>query len=69
MEQISIRWFKTKFEAEMTKKFLEAYGIKSLVQEKGFHSSGIPDDSLGIDLFVLEKDVNKAKELLESRVE
>ncbi len=64
MEQVVIKNFATEMEAELAKNMLKAYGINSFVQTKGTHSSGVPDDRYGADLIVLEKDVEKARELL-----
>ena len=65
MDQIKIKSFATEMEAELAKGMLGAYGIKSLVQCRGVHSSGISDDRFGAELFVLQTDVEKAKEILE----
>ena len=56
-------------EAELARNMLEANGIKSLVQSRGIHSSGIPIDRYGADLFVLERDFERAKEILEMSME
>lgn len=64
MEQVVIKSFATEMEAELAKNMLKAYGIKSFIQNKGTHSSGVPDDRYGTDLIVLEKDSEKTRELL-----
>ena len=69
MDQIKVKSFATEMEAELAKNMLEAHGIKSFVQSKGVHSSGVPDGRFGADLFVLQKDVERVKEILEFSVE
>ena len=66
MEEIVVKSFATEQEAELAKNLLQTYGVNSFVQGRGVHSSGIPSDRYGADLFVLEKDAESAKELLES---
>lgn len=48
-------------EAKVVKTLLEANGIKSVIQGGVAYDSG---DNQGIKIFVLEKDLIKAKELL-----
>ena len=67
MEQVCIKNFSTIIEAEMAKGFLEANEIKSVIQKDASISGGgvAAGSGVGVNLFVLEKDVEKAKELLE----
>ena len=67
MKDICIKNFQMQVEAEIAKSMLEANGIKSVIQKQGFALGGeIPAaGSIGVDLFVLEKDFEKAKELLD----
>lgn len=64
MQEIKIKNFGTEMEAILAKNMLQFHDIKSRVQNRGMHSSGIPIDRFGADLFVLEKDVERALELL-----
>jgi putative signal transducing protein len=55
-------------EAELVKNLLKAYGIESILR-KNIHPSldGMPagmGDASGADLFVLEKDLSEAKNIL-----
>lgn len=64
MDQIKIKNFATQIEAELAKNFLEARGIKSVIQNLGVTANGLPSDRFGVDLSVLEKDAEEARELL-----
>lgn len=66
MKEIKIKNFPTRIEAEIGKTMLRSHGIESFLQLEGVHSSGIPNETLGVDLYVLEKNMEKARELLES---
>jgi len=69
MDRIFIKNFATEQEAELAQNLLQAYKIKAFVQSKGVHSSGIPSDKFGADLFVLKDDAEEANDILEARVE
>jgi hypothetical protein len=69
MEQIKVKNYSSDIEAEMGKNLLSAHGIKSFVQTNGIHSSGIPTDNMGADLYVFEKDIEQAKNILENTAE
>ncbi|MFH1170290.1 MAG: DUF2007 domain-containing protein [Candidatus Vogelbacteria bacterium] len=62
-----IKFFNSIVEAELAKNLLKENGVESSVQKRGIEFSGDMGDSFGADLFVSEKDVLKANELLEMR--
>ena len=64
MKEILLKNFNTVIEAESAKNLLEQHNIKSIIQRKGPTAWGNVDVD-GADLFVAEKDVDKAKEVLE----
>ena len=67
MQQICIKNFLTAMEAELAQNMLQANGIKSVVQKDGsVLNGGIATGSgLGVSLFVLEENLEEAKELLD----
>lgn len=69
MKQVCIKNFSTEIEAELAQNMLEARGIKSVIQRGGYGAGAGPAASgvLGADLFVLEKDFEEAKNLLEQK--
>lgn len=50
--------------AELVKNLLKEHGIEASVQRRGLQFPGDLGDSYGADLFVPEKDVEKAKDIL-----
>lgn len=64
MKEIIVKSFNIVAEAESAKNLLEQHDIKSIVQKKGPTAWGNVDAD-GADLFVAEKNVNKAREVLE----
>jgi len=66
MKQICVKNFRTEMEAELVQNMLQARGIKSVIQKEGGVLNGgvATAGGLGVDLFVLEKDFEEAKELL-----
>lgn len=62
---VKIKFFDSIIEAELAKNLLKEFKIESVVQRKGLKYPGDMGDSYGADLFVTEKDIDKAKELLE----
>lgn len=63
---IKIKFFNSIVAAELAGNLLKENGIKNMVQKRGMDFPGDLGDSYGADLFVAEKDVEKAKELLEN---
>ena len=61
---IKIKFFNSIAEAELTKGLLKENGVESIVQRRGVEFPGDMGDSYGADMFVAEKDVRKAKEIL-----
>lgn len=61
---IKIKFFNSIIEAELVKNLLKKYKIESMVQRKGLKYPRDMGDSYGANLFVTEKDIDKAKELL-----
>ena len=66
METVFIANFGSIAEAELSKNFLLENGIKSMIQKHGIHYGGDGGDSQGANLLALEKDVERAIELLNS---
>jgi hypothetical protein len=65
-KEVSIKFFKSAGEAQLASDFLAAQGIHSLVRRSGMEVRlGFPDYD-GAELFVLESDLQKAKEALEA---
>lgn len=67
MEQVRVKNFLTVIEAELAQNMLQASGIKSVIQKDGNALNGgvAQGGGLGVNLFVLEKDLQEAKELLD----
>ena len=59
-----IKFFNSIAEAELARNLLKKSGIESLVQRRGMEFPGDMGDSYGGDLFVAEKDTEKAKKIL-----
>ncbi|NIP28083.1 MAG: hypothetical protein GWN67_14725 [Phycisphaerae bacterium] len=66
---VTIMEFADYIEAEMAKQLLEDYGIKSVVTEKNAATLYPVSGTVGPELQVLEKDAERAREILESREE
>ncbi|MDO8424481.1 MAG: DUF2007 domain-containing protein [bacterium] len=65
MQQILLKSFSSVMEAELAKNLLQTSGISSVVQKKGLEwAEGAGGDVAGADLFILEKDAARAKEIL-----
>lgn len=62
---IKIKFFNSITEAELAKNLLKEHGIKVILQKKGVEFPGSRGDSYGADLFIEEKNFNKAKEILD----
>lgn len=63
---IKIKFFDSIVGAQLAGNLLKEHGVKNWVQKKGLNFPGDLGDSYGAELFVLEKDVEKAKEILET---
>jgi len=59
-----IKFLNSIAEAELVKNLLKEQGIEASVQRRGLQFPGDLGDSYGADLFVPEKDVEKAKDIL-----
>lgn len=62
---IKIKFFNSIAEAQLIGNLLESCGVKNLVKKRGLEFPGDLGDFYGADLFVAERDVKKAKEILE----
>jgi len=62
---IKIKFFNSNTEAELAKNLLKVNGIESSVNRMGIEFPGDRGDSFGAELFVAEKDTEKAGEILE----
>ena len=65
---IKIKFFNSITEAELAKNLLKRNEIESMVHRKGIEFPGDMGDSYGAELFVGEKNAEKAKEILETYV-
>ncbi|MDD3170586.1 MAG: DUF2007 domain-containing protein [Candidatus Paceibacterota bacterium] len=59
-----IKFFNSIAGAELVKNLLKEHGINASVQRRGLQFPGDLGDSYGADLFVPEKDVKKAEDIL-----
>jgi hypothetical protein len=66
---VTIMEFADYIEAEMAKQLLEDHGIKSVVTEENAANLYPVSGTTGPELQVLEKDAERAREILESREE
>jgi hypothetical protein len=62
---IKIKFFNSIIEARLAGNLLKEYGIKNLVKERGLKFPGDLGDSYGAELFIAEKDAERAREILE----
>lgn len=62
---IKIKFFNSIAEAELAGNLLMSRGIKNMIQKRGLRFSGDLGDSCGADLFVHERDAEKAIEILD----
>jgi hypothetical protein len=66
MKIISLKSFSSIAEAELAKNLLESSGIKCVIQKGGTNASAAYlGDSVGADLYVSEKDLEQANNLLD----
>ncbi|MCX6702270.1 MAG: hypothetical protein NTW60_00105 [Candidatus Wolfebacteria bacterium] len=66
MKEVLVGSFNSIAEGELAKNLLLGHGIKCLFQKRGLEFPGDLGDSYGADLFVLEKDAQKAKKVMDS---
>lgn len=52
--------------AEFARNLLKSYGINSMIKNSGVEFSGDLGDGFGGELYILEKDYKKAKEILDT---
>jgi len=62
---IRIKFFNSIMEAELANNLLKEHGIRGMVQKRGVEYPGDRGDNYGADLFVDEKDTEKANEILD----
>jgi len=62
---IKIKFFNSIVEAQLLGNLLKEHGIENWVQKRGLEFPGDLGDSYGAELLVAEKDVEKAREILE----
>lgn len=60
-----IKFFNSIAEAGLAKNLLKENGIESSIQNNGVEFPGDLGDSYGADLFVADRDLEKAKDILE----
>jgi len=65
---IKIKSYSTTIEAELAKRFLEAEGVKAVISGSDPMRPYL-EWSMGVDLFIEEKDIERARDILEIRVE
>jgi len=68
MKQVCIKRFNSIAEAELAKNLLEKHGIIAMLKNKGLEFPGDLGDSYGADLFVTEKDLKEAREIVEKKI-
>jgi len=64
---VKLKRFSSICEAELAKSLLESFGIKSIIKNSGIQFSGDLGDGYGADLFILQKDFDRANEILEEK--
>ena len=66
-KEILLKKFNSNLLAKSAQNLLKKYGIASILKvEGGIEFRGALGDSYGADLYVLEKDYKKAKQIIES---
>lgn len=66
MREVILKSFDSFMEAELIKNLLAKYNIKSFIQRKGLAPGVLGNaEGAGVCLFVAEKDIDKAKQILE----
>lgn len=65
MKTVLLKKFDSIAEAELAKDVLKQHGIKSVIQKEGLIYPANADDFRGASLFVLQNDLEKAKDILE----
>jgi len=67
-KEILLRKFNSNLLTEATQNLLKSNGIVSIIKiEGGIQFRGALGDSYGSDLYVLEKDYKRAKQIIENR--
>jgi hypothetical protein len=65
-KEIKVKRFNSNTMAETARGLLKRYGIESMIKvEGGVEFQGALGDSFGADLYVLDKDYEKAKSILD----
>lgn len=65
-KEILLKKFNSNLLAESVQGLLKSYGITSIIKvEGGVEFRGALGDSYGADLYILEKDYKRAKEIIE----
>ncbi len=65
-KDVKVKNFNSNMLAESAKNLLKEHGIESIIKvEGGIEFQGALGDSFGADLYVLDKDYEKAKEIIE----
>ena len=66
-KEVLVKKFNSNMLAEAAKILLKSYGIESYIKvEGGIDFRGAMGDSYGADLYALEKDLQKAKAILDN---
>jgi hypothetical protein len=66
-DPILLKRFSSIMEAELAKSLLESQNINCIIKNAGLKFVGDLGDGYGADLFVLEKNIEKAKKILEQK--
>jgi len=64
MKEIFLKYFDSIALARLAQETLKSQGIESLIQNSGIKFPGDLGDSFGAELYVMDKDYKKAKEVL-----
>lgn len=65
MSTVFLQHFNTEMEAGLAQNILKEQGIVAIIQTRGLNKYTGWSDFNGVDLIVAEKDLKKAKEILE----